>query len=77
MVGSIALKDIGNVQVALRKMFVDASHRGRAHGVAQSLLDAAMVWTRSRDVKDSPHTASTRRTAFRMAVDTKLYFLQL
>jgi GNAT superfamily N-acetyltransferase len=52
VVGTIALKDIGDAQVALRKMFVDAAHRGRAHGVAQSLLDAAVAWARSRDAKD-------------------------
>lgn len=39
VVGSIALKDIGNGQGALRKMFVAASHRG-AGGVAGRLLDA-------------------------------------
>src|SRR5262245_29040638 len=39
VVGTISLKDIGNAQVALRKMFVDAAHRGREAGVAQTLLD--------------------------------------
>lgn len=39
VVGSIALKDIGNGQGALRKMFVAATHRG-AEGVARRLLDA-------------------------------------
>lgn len=34
LVGTIALKDIGSGQAALRKMFVAASHRGRAAGVA-------------------------------------------
>lgn len=39
VVGSIALIDIGDDQLALRKMFVDAKYRGKIHGVAQSLLD--------------------------------------
>ena len=52
VVGTIALKDIGNAQVALRKMFVDSGHRGREHGVAQGLLDTAVAWSRSRGVKD-------------------------
>jgi N-acetylglutamate synthase-like GNAT family acetyltransferase len=51
VVGTIALKDIGNAQVALRKMFVDAGHRGRS-GVAQSLLDTAIAWARSRNVNE-------------------------
>jgi N-acetylglutamate synthase-like GNAT family acetyltransferase len=37
-VGTIALRDIGNRQGALRKMFVKAEHRGRQHGVAETLL---------------------------------------
>lgn len=39
IIGTIALKDIGQSQAALRKMFVASSHRGRAAGVAQALLD--------------------------------------
>jgi N-acetylglutamate synthase-like GNAT family acetyltransferase len=39
IVGTIALKDIGRGQGALRKMFVASSHRGRAAGVARALLD--------------------------------------
>jgi N-acetylglutamate synthase-like GNAT family acetyltransferase len=38
VVGTIALRDIGNGQAALRKMFVKASHRGREHAVAAKLL---------------------------------------
>jgi N-acetylglutamate synthase-like GNAT family acetyltransferase len=52
VVGTIALKDIGNAQVALRKMFVGAAHRGRAQGVAQGLLDTALASARARGVKD-------------------------
>ncbi|WP_235523176.1 GNAT family N-acetyltransferase [Sphingobium sp. Leaf26] len=42
--------DIGAGQAALRKMFVVASHRGRAAGVAQALLDRLMAEARDRDV---------------------------
>jgi GNAT superfamily N-acetyltransferase len=52
VVGTIALKDIGNAQVALRKMFVDSGHRGRAAGVAQNLLDTAIAWARAKGVKE-------------------------
>ena len=38
-VGTIALRDIGNRQGALRKMFVKASHRGHQFRVARELLD--------------------------------------
>ena len=39
LIGTIALKDIGHGEGALRKMFVAASHRGASAGVAQALLD--------------------------------------
>lgn len=50
LVGTIALRDIGAGQAALRKMFVAASHRGRAAGVAQALLDRLMAEARGRGV---------------------------
>ncbi len=37
-VGTIALRDIGKRQGALRKMFVKVAYRGREHGVAETLL---------------------------------------
>jgi GNAT superfamily N-acetyltransferase len=43
LVGTIALKDIGGGQAALRKMFVAASHRGATVGVAQGLLDTLIA----------------------------------
>lgn len=52
VVGSIALLDIGNGQGALRKMFVAASHRGRAHGVAQRLLDGLLEHARTQGMRD-------------------------
>jgi N-acetylglutamate synthase-like GNAT family acetyltransferase len=39
VVGTIALRDIGNNQGALRKMFVSDAHRGKEHSVASRLLD--------------------------------------
>jgi N-acetylglutamate synthase-like GNAT family acetyltransferase len=39
VVGTIALRDIGNHQGALRKMFVKPNHRGCEHAVARRLLD--------------------------------------
>lgn len=42
VVGTIALKDIGGGQAALRKMFVAASHRGGGIGVAKTLLGTAL-----------------------------------
>lgn len=39
VVGTIALRDLGNQEGALRKMFVKASHRGAEHAIAARLLD--------------------------------------
>ncbi len=38
IVGTIALKDFGGGEAALRKMFVAADYRGRERGVAARLL---------------------------------------
>jgi N-acetylglutamate synthase-like GNAT family acetyltransferase len=48
-VGTIALKDIGERAVALRKMFVIPVARG-AVGAAQALLDTALAHARSQDL---------------------------
>jgi uncharacterized protein (DUF952 family)/GNAT superfamily N-acetyltransferase len=52
VVGTIALVDIGNNQVALRKMFVHTQHRGKDKGVAQLLFDGLIDWCLQRNVKD-------------------------
>lgn len=52
IVGTIALLDIGNRQGALRKMFVAASHRGAARGVAAELLETLLDWCRERGVDE-------------------------
>jgi GNAT superfamily N-acetyltransferase len=48
VIGTIALLDIGNGRGALRKMFVDARWRGKAHGVGQALLDTLVAWAGER-----------------------------
>jgi N-acetylglutamate synthase-like GNAT family acetyltransferase len=50
VVGTIALKDIGEGCVALRKMFVAPSYRGAEWGVAAKLLHAAVDWARQHQV---------------------------
>lgn len=52
VIGTLALLDIGNRQAALRKMFVAATHRGAAHGVAARLLQTLLDWGRARGVDD-------------------------
>jgi len=52
VVGTIALKDIGNDQAALRKMFVAASHRGRELGVAKALLDTLLAWCAEQGLRE-------------------------
>jgi GNAT superfamily N-acetyltransferase len=46
LVGSIALKDIGDGDAALRKMFVAADFRGGAIGVARLLLETLLAHAR-------------------------------
>lgn len=50
VVGCIGLKDIGQQQTALRKMFVAAPYRGREWGVASALLNTLMMHARDRGV---------------------------
>lgn len=52
VVGTIGLRDIGNQQGALRKMFVKASHRGKEQGVASRLLEELISSARSTGVRD-------------------------
>lgn len=52
VVGTVALIDIGDRQVALRKMFVRADHRGAPRAVARRLLDTALDWARAHRVTD-------------------------
>lgn len=50
-VGTISLKDIGNGETALRKMFVDRRYRGSEHGVAKRLLTILIDWAKLKNVK--------------------------
>ncbi|WP_041855649.1 GNAT family N-acetyltransferase [Candidatus Korobacter versatilis] len=52
VIGTIALKDIGNRQAVLRKMFVAPEARGKEHGVALALLTTLLDWARPRGVKE-------------------------
>jgi N-acetylglutamate synthase-like GNAT family acetyltransferase len=48
VIGTIALIDIGNRQLALRKMFVDVRYRDGKFKTGQALLDAAMAWMQQK-----------------------------
>ncbi len=52
VVGTIALRDIGNNQGALRKMFVKATHRGGEHAVATRLLERLLLSAKAAHVRD-------------------------
>ena len=49
--GTIALIDIGNHEVALRKMFVHPGYRGKEKATAQQLMDRVFNWCRAKGVK--------------------------
>ncbi len=50
VVGTISLLDIGNNQVALRKMFVDQEYRGPTYKTASLLLNNAINWAKERPI---------------------------
>jgi len=50
VVGTVSLKDIGNDNVALRKMFVHSDYRGKEKGVSQKLMDTAVRWAQEQKV---------------------------
>ncbi|WP_454848438.1 GNAT family N-acetyltransferase [Rhizobium binxianense] len=52
IVGTLGLKDIGNDQAALRKMFVASEVRGSGHGVAAKLLDALFSHAQEQGIRD-------------------------
>lgn len=51
VIGTIALRDIGNAGGALRKMFVKAPFRGASQGVGRRLLDTLVAWADVQQVK--------------------------
>ena len=52
VVGTIALRDIGNRQGALRKMFVKPAYRGKEHGVGRRLLEELISSATSARIRD-------------------------
>lgn len=52
VVGTIALIDIGNNQVALRKMFVHPDYRGKDKAAGWQLMQEVFAWCRLKGVKD-------------------------
>ncbi len=52
VVGTIALRDIGNGQGALRKMFVKPAYRGKELGVARRLLEELITAAASAGISD-------------------------
>jgi GNAT superfamily N-acetyltransferase len=51
VVGTISLLDIGNNEVALRKMFVHKGYRGQTYKTASLLLEKALRWTQEKSIK--------------------------
>lgn len=52
VVGTVALLDIENQQVALRKMFVKKEFRGKEWGASYKLLQTAISWAENKELKD-------------------------
>ncbi|MDV2996712.1 MAG: hypothetical protein N4J56_006366 [Chroococcidiopsis sp. SAG 2025] len=52
VIGTIAAIDIGNSQLALRKMFVDSKYRGKEIGLGQRLLNSLLNWAQTKNICD-------------------------
>lgn len=52
VIGTIALIDIGNGQLALRKMFVHKAFRGGVYQTGQQLLEVAIKWIKERNCSE-------------------------
>lgn len=52
VIGSIALVDIGNKQVALRKLFVKPAYRGSNYNTAKLLLAELINWAATQEVTE-------------------------
>jgi N-acetylglutamate synthase-like GNAT family acetyltransferase len=50
VVGTIALVNIGQGAVALRKMFVHKDYRGKTLSVAKLLLDTSLSWSKANGI---------------------------
>ncbi|PGS56821.1 GNAT family N-acetyltransferase [Bacillus sp. AFS041924] len=51
VVGTISFLDIGNKELALRKMFVDKEFRGAKYNTASLLLKNALKWAKEKSIK--------------------------
>lgn len=51
VVGSVGIVDMGNAQVALKKMFVKKEYRGKENGVAAALLDRVFTWCLEKEIE--------------------------
>ena len=51
VIGTISLLDIGNQQLALRKMFVKKEYRGPKCQAASLLLNNALRWAKEKSIK--------------------------
>jgi N-acetylglutamate synthase-like GNAT family acetyltransferase len=51
VIGTTALVDLQNGEGALRKVFVDASYRGKPWCVAKSLLDTMLAWAKTQQMQ--------------------------
>ena len=51
VIGTISLLDIGNQQLALRKMFVKKEYRGPKYQAASLLLNNALRWAKEKSIK--------------------------
>lgn len=76
VVGTIGLRDIGQQQGALRKMYVKASHRGAQHGVAALLL-ARLLTAANAAQMQSLHLATTEKFAAACRFYEKNGFIQV
>lgn len=52
VIGTISSIDIGNNQVALRKMFVHRDYRGSTHSTAKFLLSELLDWSVAKSVRE-------------------------
>ncbi|QUW21992.1 GNAT family N-acetyltransferase [Sporosarcina sp. Marseille-Q4063] len=51
VIGTISLLDIGNQELALRKMFVKKEYRGPKYQVGSRLLNNALRWANEKSIK--------------------------
>ncbi len=52
VIGTAGLIDIGNSDVALRKMFVDEKYRGSKFGVAHKLINEIFSWAKKQGINN-------------------------